>query len=341
MALSVAMGLCGIYLSLRTKMPISVAWSTPGAALLATIPLSAGGFADAVGAFVICGVMIIVAGVWRPLGRWVEAIPAPLANAMLAGVLFNFCLAPVMAVAEVPMIALPMIVVWAVMMRVQRLFAMPVTLLVTITLVVLIQDGSVAAEAVWFVTPTVIMPSFSLASVISISVPLFVVTMASQNVPGVAVLKANDYHPPASPLFRDTGVFSLLAAPFGGHAVNLAAITASMCAGPDAHADPARRYWAAVASGVFYVIFGAFAGAVIVIADLAPPIIITAVAGLALLGAFGGSLSAALAVTRDREAALVTFLLSASGMSFLGVGGAFWGLVAGGGMYFLMRAGRR
>ena len=340
MAVSIAMGLCGFYLSLRTRLPISVAWSTPGAAVLATVPAMPGGFADAVGAFIVSGALIVVAGLWKPLGRGVAAIPAPLANAMLAGVLFPFCLAPVQAVAEVPVMALPILVVWALMMRVRRLFAMPVTVLAAVIVVGLSPGGSAGFAFDAFVAPVVVMPSFSLAAVISIAVPLFIVTMASQNIPGVAVLNANGYTPDPAPLFRDTGVFSILAAPFGGHNVNLAAITASMCAGVDAHADPAKRYWAAAMSGVFYILFGAVAGLALALAGIAPPVIITAVAGLALLSAFGNSIMNAVSASEDREAALVTFLLAASGVSFFGVGGAFWGLVAGGVMYTLMRVRR-
>ncbi|MEQ8665379.1 MAG: benzoate/H(+) symporter BenE family transporter [Rhodospirillales bacterium] len=337
MAVSIAMGLCGLYLSLRTRLPISVAWSTPGAAVLATAPTMPGGFSDAVGAFIVSGALIVISGLWKPLGRWVAAIPAPLANAMLAGVLFPFCLAPVFAVAEVPFMALPILAVWMAMMRLRRLFAMPVTVVAAVVVVVLVSGEGAGLDAAAVTTPVIILPSFSLAAVVSIAVPLFIVTMASQNIPGVAVLNANGYQPDPAPLFRDTGMFSILAAPFGGHNVNLAAITASMCAGSDAHPQPGRRYWAAAMSGVFYVFFGVLAGLVVAVAGLAPPVIVTAVAGLALLGAFGISIRNAVEDPKDREAALVTFLAAASGVSFLGVGGTFWGLVAGWVVYVLMR----
>ncbi len=329
MALSVAMGLCGILVSLRTRLPVSVAWSTPGAALLATIPVMEGGFAAVVGAFIVCGAMIVIAGLWKPLGRLVGAIPGPIANAMLAGVLFNFCIAPAYAIADHPVMALIIIGVWLAMIRLRRLYAMPVTVLVAAVLIAMNAGEGFGGAVEWIVAPVLIKPQFSFAAVISVAIPLFIVTMASQNIPGVAVLRANGYELDASPMFRDTGLFSLLSAPFGGHAVNLAAITASMCAGTDAHPDPARRYWAAASSGVFYVLFGLFSGAAVVLVGVAPPTIIMAVAGLALLGAFGNAAASALVEPVGREAALVTFILAASGISFLGVGGAFWGLVAG------------
>jgi benzoate membrane transport protein len=177
-------------------------------------------------------------------------------------------------------------------------------------------------------------------ALIGIGLPLFVVTMASQNIPGMAVLNANGYRPDPSPLFRMTGVFSLLAAPFGSHAVNLAAITAAICAGPDAHPDPARRYWSAVVAGLGYVVLGLLASAATVLVSASPPILIEAVAGLALLGAFANSLATALAQPADREAAAITFLVSASGLTIFGVSGAFWGLLAGGTMLALTRLGR-
>jgi benzoate membrane transport protein len=329
MAVSVAMGLCAIVLSLRHRMPISIAWSTPGAALLASSAMPATGFAGAVGAFLLCGALMFVAGSWKPLGRWVAAIPPPLANAMLAGVLLGLCLAPLRAVAQVPLLALPVILAWAVMLRISRLHAVPVA----VGLAAILIAGTTSAPpggfgALW-PDPVAVVPRFDLAALIGIGLPLFIVTMASQNIPGIAVLNANGYRPDPGPLFRATGVFSLLAAPFGSHAVNLAAITAAICAGPDAHPDPGRRWIAAVVAGGGYVVFGLLAGAATALVALSPPVLIEAVAGLALLGAFANSLSAALAQPAEREAAAVTFLTAASGLTLFGIGGAFWGLLAG------------
>jgi benzoate membrane transport protein len=337
MALSIAMGICAIVLSLRSKLPISVAWSTPGAALLATTGPVPGGFAAAVGAFLVTGALIVIAGLWKPLGRAVAAIPPALANAMLAGVLLGLCLAPVRAVAELPALGLAIVVVWAVTAKINRLYAVPAAVLVAMALIA--ATTSIAPEALGSLwpKPVLVTPSFSLAALVGIALPLFIVTMASQNIPGMAVLNANGYRPDAGRLFWSTGIFSLAAAPFGGHAVNLAAITAALCAGEDAHPDPKRRYWAAIVAGFVYILFGLMAGAATAFISASPPILIEAVAGLALLGAFGGALLGAVAEPRDREAAVITFLVTASGASFFGISGAFWGLVAGGAMLVLTR----
>lgn len=337
MALSISMGLCAIVASLATKIPVSIAWSTPGAALLATAGPLEGGFSAAVGAFLVCGALIILAGLIKPFGRAVAAIPAPLANAMLAGVLFGLCLAPVRAVAELPFSALVIIAVWAIALRFVRLFAVPLAMVMTFA-IGLSSSGPIDLSNVQPITePVWIAPSFSLEALISIALPLFIVTMASQNIPGVAVLSAYGYRPKSGPLFTLSGVFSMLSAPFGGHAVNLAAITAAMCAGEDAHKDPAKRYWAAVTAGAVYVLFGLFAALVMAFVAATPTILIEAVAGLALLGAFAFSISEATKAPADRDSAIITFMVTASGVSFLGVSGAFWGLLAGGAFMALSR----
>lgn len=341
MALSISMGICGIVLSAVTRLPVSIAWSTPGAALLASTGAIEGGFNAAVGAFLICAVLIVVAGLFKPLGRAVAAIPAPLANAMLAGVLLGLCFAPVKAIAFNPLLGLPIILAWIVVGAFRRLWAVPAALgafALVLTFGIDIPHEALASIG-QFLVPTIeiVRPVFNLAGLVSVALPLFIVTMASQNIPGIAVLKVNLYDPKPGPLFAVTGFFSVLCAPFGGHAVNLAAITAAMCAGQDAHADPKRRYWAALISGAGYVVFGLLAGAVTAFVALAPPILIQAVAGLALVGAFSGSAMAAFQAPESREAAAITFLVTASGGSFAGISGAFWGLVAGGLMLALSR----
>ena len=329
MALCVAMGLAGIVLSLRFRMPISVAWSTPGAALLATTGAVEGGFAAATGAFLLTGALLVLAGLWKPLGRWVGAIPPALANAMLAGILLVLCLAPARAVAEAPVAGLLIVIAWAVTARINRLLAVPAAVLVMVLLIA----ATVTLPEGWAVTawpaPVLTMPVLTIPAVIGIALPLFIVTMASQNIPGMAVLNANGYRPAPGPLFTGTGLFSLAAAPFGAHAVNLAAITAALCAGPDAHTDPKKRWIAAVIAGAGYVVFGLFAGLAAAFVSAAPPVLIQAVAGLALLGSFANALLAALSNAQDREAATITFLVAGSGLAFLGVGAAFWGLLAG------------
>ncbi|SSC69836.1 unnamed protein product [Ciceribacter sp. T2.26MG-112.2] len=345
MALSVSMGLCAIVLSAWTKLPVSIAWSTPGAALLATAGTVEGGFAAAVGAFLVCGVLIVIAGLFRPLGRAVAAIPAPLANAMLSGVILGLCFAPFKAIAFDPALGLPILVAWAAVLAFKRLYAVPAALLAFVIVMMFGVDLPEGAMATWTqsLAPPIelVAPEFTLPALISIALPLFIVTMASQNIPGIAVLKVNHYNPNPGPLFAVTGLFSLFSAPFGGHAVNLAAITAAMCAGEDAHPDPKKRYWAAIIGGVGYIVFGLLAGAVTAFVSLAPPILIQAVAGLALIGAFSGSAVAAFKEPETREAAAVTFLITASGVSFAGVSGAFWGLVAGGLMLGVLRLARR
>jgi benzoate membrane transport protein len=345
MALSVAMGICGILLSLRTRMPVSIAWSTPGAAFLATAGPMEGGFAVAVGAFLVTAVLIIAAGLFKPLSRAVSAIPAPLANAMLAGVLIGLCFAPVKAIAFNPWFGLPIVVAYFLGGAINRLAAIPSALLafvLVITFGVEIPDGALAGVLQAIVpAPVLVVPQFTAAGLISVALPLFIITMASQNIPGITVLRVNGYEPAPGPLFTATGIFSLLSAPFGGHAVNLAAITAAMCAGEDAHRDPARRYWAAVIAGIGYVAIGLAAGAVTAFVALSPTILIEAVGGLALITAFSGSATAAFREPETREAAAVTFLVTASGVSFAGISGAFWGLMAGGVVMGLAAVARR
>jgi benzoate membrane transport protein len=330
MALAIAMGLAGIALSLWKRMPIGVAWSTPGAALLAATGAVEGGFPAAVGAFVITAVLLVLSGALRPLGRAIGAIPAPLANAMLAGVLFGLCLAPVRALVALPVQAGIVIVTWLLVGLFRKLWATPAALLVTIIVIALDPASKPVAISQILSQPVLTLPVFTWQAVLGIAVPLFIVTMASQNIPGMAVLNANGYRPDAGPLIQITGWFSLAATPFGGHAVNLSAITAALCAGPDADPNPARRYWATIACGAAYVLFGIVAGAAAAIAGAAPPVLIEAVAGLALLGSLAAALHAALDKPEGREAAIVTFIVTTSGFALFGIGAAFWGLIAGG-----------
>lgn len=334
MVLSIAMGLCGILLSSFSKIPVSVAWSTPGAALLAATGMVEGGFPVAVGAFVACGAAIIVTGAFRPFGRMVSAIPPALANGMLAGILLGLCLAPFKAIALDPVLGLPIFLAWVIVGAWKRLLAVPAALAVfalVVTFGVEIPEGAMTGIAGKMAPdPVFVAPQFSLEGLINIAFPLFIVTMASQNIPGIAVLKSNGYETRPGPWFVSTGVFSVVSAPFGGHAVNLAAITAAMCAGEEAHPEKSKRYWAAIVSGAGYIVFGLMAGAVTGFVSLAPSILIEAVAGLALIGAFLAASHAALDDTENREAAGVTFLMTASGVSIFGISGAFWGLLAGG-----------
>jgi len=328
MVLSIGMGICGILMSVMTRKPISIVWSTPGGALLAASPALSGGFPVAVGAFMLCAVLIVLCGIWKPLGRCVVAIPSPLANAMLGGIMLHLCLAPVQAIAELPLEGVMILSVWAIVARLNRLMAVPAAVLVAAVLITLHmkapQFGALAPHLEF------IKPEFTLAAMVGIGLPLFIVTMASQNIPGLAVLKINGFEPEAAPLFISTGLFSGLAALFGGSALNLAAITAAMCAGDESHPDPAKRYWTAIVAGLAYVVFGLFAGVITAFVSVAPPLLIESVAGLALLGTFSGAMVAAFTDIKHREAAALTFLVTASGLTFFGIGGAFWGLLAGG-----------
>ena len=345
MAVTISMGLCGVFLSFRTRMPVSVAWSTPGAAFLATLTPVDGGFAAAVGAFIVTAVLFMITGLYKPLGRAVSSIPTPLASAMLAGVLLPLCLAPFAAVVEFPHLGLPIILVWAVVARINRLFAVPAAVFVAAVLIAVTFDPA-NARVEWWPAPVVVAPQFTAPAIIGIALPLFIITMAGQNITGMAVLNSFGYRPNAGAMFGWTGLFSLASAPFGGHAVNLAAITTAICAGDEAHPDPTKRYWAAVVGGAIYVVFGLTAGAAVAFIGISPPIVVAAVAGLALLGALAASLVAALApaagTETDREAALITFLITASGVTFFGIGGVFWGLLGGGALYcWHRRAGGR
>ena len=337
MALCIATGFLSAGLSLWRKMPIFIAWSTPGAALLVATGAPAGGYGAATGAFLVAAALVVAAGFWGAFGRAVAAIPASLAAAMLAGVLLGLCLAPVKAVAALPLLALPIIVAWAVMLRVARLYAVPVALAVTAVLVIYATALPPGALAHIQPEPVFVMPIFSAGALVSIALPLFIVTMASQNVPGLAVLNLNGYRPAPGPIFVATGAASGLTALFGGHLVNLAAITAALCAGPDAHPDPARRYIAVVAAGVTNVGLGLGAGLAAAFIAASPPLLIQCVAGLALFGSLAAALQGALAREDERLPAIVTFAVAASGTSFFGIAAPFWGLLAGGALLGVMR----
>ncbi len=337
-ALCVLVGLTALVLALATRMPVSVAWSTPGAALLAATGAPEGGFPVAVGAFLLAAGLVVTAGLWRPFGRAIAAIPPVLASAMLAGVLMPLCLAPMRAVGEMPALALPTILAWALAWSLARRYAVPIAVIVaglTVALTTSLPPGTMTG-GVPHLVPTA--PVFTLHGAVGIALPLFVVTMASQNVPGLAVLGANGYRPVIGPLFTATGLASAVCAPFGGHAVNLAAITAALCASPEAHPDPARRWIAVAVSGAVYLALGLGASAAAAFVAASPPLLIQSVAGLALLGSLGGALGAALARVEERVPAVVTFATTASGLTLFGIGAAFWGLVAGGVLWGLERA---
>ena len=328
LAATIIMGLCSIYLSFSTRTPLLVAWSTPGAALLATAGVPDGGWAAAIGAFLLAAALTVIAGQWRRLAGLITRIPAPVSAALLAGVLLPLCLAPARAVAEMPDLAAPVAVVWLGMHLTRPGYATPAALVAL--LVVLVADGStppLSSELLPAVDVTA--PVFEPAALLAIGVPLFVVTMASQNVTGAAILQAFGYRPDIRRALTTTGVASAAGAPLGCHAVNLAAITAAMTASPEADPDPARRWIASAACGVTCVALGLGANALAAFLLEAPALLIQAAAGLALLPTLGRALAAAMEDESERDAALVTLVVSAGAWSAFGVTAPFWGLVAG------------
>lgn len=328
LALCVATGLLSTALSLRQRMPLFIAWSTPGAALLVSAGAQSGGYPAALGAFVACGLLLAVSGLWSALGRWIAAIPVPLASAMLAGVLLPLCVAPVEAAVEIPGQAAPVLVTWLVLMRFARRWAVVGALVAAA--VVIAASQTIAGGNSLLPTLTATAPAFDLGAIVGLAIPLFIVTMTSQNIAGMGVLASFGYRPPLRPILVSTGAATVVAAPFGAHAVNLAAITAALVAGPDAGPDPRRRWIAGVVAGIGFVGLGLCAGVATALIAASPPLLIEAVAGLALLGALGGALRAAMDADGElREAALVTFVVSASGITALSISAAFWGLVAG------------
>lgn len=329
LALGLGMGLTSIILSLRYRVPVVTAWSTPGAAMLITaaagVPLT-----EAIGAFLICGLLITICGFTGWFERAIDRIPISIAAAMLAGVLLRFGLEAFTAMKTQFAMVFAMFCVYLVMRRKLPRYAVVSALAVGIAIAAL--QGLLHLELVrlQFAQPILTLPQFSLRGLIGIALPLFVVTMASQNVPGVAVIRASGYSVPISPLIGWTGAATIALAPFGGFALNLAAITAAICMGREAHEDPNKRYVAAVLAGFFYLLVGIFGATVTEIFAAFPQELVLAIAGLALLGTIGNGLATALISEKDREPALITFLVTASGVTLLGIGSAFWGLVAGG-----------
>jgi benzoate membrane transport protein len=328
LALSIGMGVLTIWVAARERIPVTIAWSTPGAALLVSAGAVEGGWPAAVGAFVVCGVLLALTGLWRPLGRLIAAIPAPLASAMLAGVLLTVCLTSVRFAVDSPLAAAPVALTWAVLLRFARRWATLGALVAAVAVVAV--DPSGRESGVGLVpAPVLTAPVFEPGVLVGLALPLFIVTMASQNVTGMTVLGTYGYRPRLPGVLAGTGAATVAAAPFGGHALNLAAISAALTAGPAGGRDPARRWIAALAAGVTYIALGLGAGLLAAFAAAAPPLLIEAVAGLALLGALAGALGAATASEQHRDAAVVTLVVSASGVAPLGVSAPFWGLVAG------------
>ena len=318
-----------LWLARRHRMPLTLAWSTPGAALLASTGAVHGGWPAAVGAFLVVGALIVVTGLWSRLGGLIATIPAPIAQAMLAGVVLELCLAPVRGLAVHPWEVGPILLTWFALLRVSRKWAVPGAFAVTLAVVGIDvaghggPHGRLLPHLVWTT------PAFTWAGLLGIALPLYVVTMAGQNVPGVAIMSSYGYKVPWRETMAVTGAGTAVSAVAGGHAINLAAITASLAASPDAHPDSRRRWMASWTSGWAYLLLSLLSTALTTFVSGAPLDVVGAVAGLALLGTLSAALAGALSAAEGREAAAITFVVAASGLTFLGIGAAFWSLSAG------------
>ena len=329
-ALGLGMGLCSLVPSLWLRQPVMVAWSTPGAAVLATAGLAGGfGMAEATGAFIVSAALITLFGATGWFEKLLGRIPMPIASALLAGVLARFGLDAFVALKSALLLVLLMLAVYLVGRRWWPRYAVPGVLAAGIACAAM--QGRLHLGAVqWGLTmPVFTAPEFSMRATVSLALPLFVVTMASQNLPGVAAIRAAGYDMPISKIITLTGVATLVLAPFGAFALNLSAITAAICMGREAHPDPAKRYMATASCGLIYCVIGLFGAAVTGVLSAFPRELVVAIAGLALLGTIGGGLAVALKEDATREAALITFLVTLSGVSLAGIGSAFWGVVGG------------
>jgi benzoate membrane transport protein len=327
-ALSIGMAVCCIGLSLRYRAPIMIAWSTPGAALLIT-SLPGVPYSEAIGAYILASGLIVLIGLTGTFDRIMRRIPGSLAAALLAGVLFKIGLEICVAAEQQPVLVVAMLLAYLLGKRLLPRYAVLAALIVGSVLAGVFGLLNFEHFELQLATPEWTTPSFSLAAAISIGIPLFIVAMASQNLPGMTVLRANGYDVPASPLLTTTGLTSMLLAPFGSHGIHMAAISAAICAGPEAHEDPKKRYTAAIWCGMFYGIAGIFGATLAALFTALPKALILSIAALALFASIIGGLTQAMSEPKEREAALITFLVTASGMTLFSVGSAFWGIVAG------------
>ena len=329
-ALGIGMAVTSLILSWVHRMPILIAWSTPGAAVIASAaadgPLT---LAQATGAFLVCAGMIAIAGFSGGFEKIMNRLPLPLASALLAGVLSKFTLDAFAATPANPALILPMAAAWLLGRSFWPRANVPVILVIGVAIAIYQGKFNAAAVPLEFTRPVWVAPEFSVGAMVGVALPLFIVTMASQNLPGVAVLRAHGYALPVSRVIGWSGVANLLVAPFGGYALNLAAITAAFCIGPEAHPDPAKRYVAAMSAGFFYGLVGVFGATLAGLFAAFPRELVLAVAGLALISTIAAGLAAATAEERYREASVGSFFVVLSGVSFGGIGSAFWGIVAG------------
>ena len=329
-ALGLGMGLCSLVPSLLLRKPVMVAWSTPGAAVLSTAG-AAGSFSmgEAVGAFMVCSLLVILVGATRALERVADRIPMEIASALLAGVLARFGIQAFAAAQTALPLVLLMVGAYLVARRMAGRYAVVFTLMVGILWVLITGQMAWSMEPVRLAMPVFVAPQWSVSAIVSLAIPLFVVTMASQNLPGMAVIRASGYELPVSRLITMTGWASLVLAPFGAFALNFSAITAAICMGPEAHEDRSKRYTAAASCGAIYIVIGLFGALVTGLLTSFPKELVVAIAGIALLSTIGNGLASALRDERHREPALITFLVTLSGITLMDIGSAFWGVVAG------------
>ncbi|HKQ95322.1 MAG TPA: benzoate/H(+) symporter BenE family transporter [Aestuariivirgaceae bacterium] len=327
-ALCFGMATATFILSLRYRMPIITAWSTPGAVVIAT---STAGIAypEALGAFVFAGILMCLTAAFTPLSRLIGRIPPAIAAAMLTGVLLRYCLNVPGAILASPALLVPVALIYLGVRLWRPMLA--VTLAVGAGIALAAASGAIGptccdVAVTWLQWTT---PHFDVASLIGLGIPLYLVTMASQNLPGFAVLRQSGYDPPVAAALGTTGLASVLLAPFGAHAITMAAITAALCTGPDCHPDPRQRWRVAIPYFVIYVTLGFFSGTVVDLLHAVPPVLVTAIAGLGLLSPLMSAVPAMVKEKEDVEAALIAFLVTASGIMLLGIGSAFWGLAAG------------
>lgn len=328
-ALGLGMGLTCIGFSWYYKAPVITAWSTPGAALLASsllgVPIT-----EAIGAFMFCAALTILLGLSGSFDRLMRRIPPSIASAMLAGILVQFGLSIFTSLQTEPLLVASMLLSYLVAKRWLPRYSIMLVLLAGLLCASWLNKLDISTVALSFSQPVFVWPQFNLGVLLGVGLPLFIVTMTSQNIPGIATLRASGYqHVPVSPILTGTGLTSLLLAPLGGFAFNLAAITAAICTGPESHTDSSKRYVAGLSAGIFYILAGLAGASVVALFMALPNALVASLAGLALLGTIGTSLSVALQESSERDAALQCFLITASGVSFFTIGAAFWGLVGG------------
>ena len=334
-AISIGAGVSGIVLSWWLKVPVITAWSAPGTALLVTL-VPAITLGQAVGAYLVAAVIVFIIGVSGYFDKLVQAIPKGIASAMMAGILFQFGVSAFQSVSAMPALTFAMIGTYLLFRRLLPRYCLVILLVVALLLAVTLEGVSLSGVSWSLASPVFITPEWTWGATLSLALPLVLVSVTGQFLPGMAILRSSGYNTPARPILITTSLASVGVAFFGGITIVIAAITAALCTGKDAHEDASKRYVAGIANGVFYLVGGCFAGTIILFFAALPKALIAVLAGLALLGAIGGSLAGAMDDADHREASVITFLATASGMTFWGLGSAFWGVLIGAATYLVL-----